>query len=66
MQPLHWRKSSYSGDSSNCVEIAAAHKAIHIRDSKTPTGAQLTFPPAAWARFIQHGEASALRVVEDS
>ncbi|WP_189709795.1 DUF397 domain-containing protein [Streptomyces anandii] len=52
MQPLHWRKSSYSGDSSNCVEIAAAHKAIHIRDSKNPTDPHLTFPPAAWADFI--------------
>ncbi|MFI1165376.1 DUF397 domain-containing protein [Streptomyces sp. NPDC020801] len=52
MQTLHWQKSSYSGDSSNCVEIARAPKVIHIRDSKTPAGPHLTFPAAAWADFI--------------
>ncbi|MFE3858522.1 DUF397 domain-containing protein [Streptomyces griseorubiginosus] len=54
MQPIHWRKSSYSGDGSNCVEIAAIPTAIHVRDSKTPEGHQLTFPAAAWLRFISH------------
>ncbi|MFI1537512.1 DUF397 domain-containing protein [Streptomyces anandii] len=52
MLELPWRKSSYSGDASNCVETAATSTTIHVRDSKTPTDAHLTFPPAAWARFV--------------
>ncbi|MCP2335124.1 DUF397 domain-containing protein [Actinomadura rupiterrae] len=33
-----WRKSSYSGasGSSECVEVAALHPAVGIRDSKAP------------------------------
>ncbi|MGP2439054.1 DUF397 domain-containing protein [Streptomyces sp. JW3] len=54
MQPLAWHKSSYSPNGSNCVEIATAATAILIRDSKTPTAARLTFPPAAWADFLSH------------
>ncbi|MFK4148103.1 DUF397 domain-containing protein [Streptomyces sp. NPDC004065] len=60
MQPLHWRKSSYSGDSSNCVETARTLQAVHVRDSKAPTGTPLTFPPAAWARFISSAARQAL------
>ncbi|WP_155054626.1 DUF397 domain-containing protein [Streptomyces blattellae] len=54
MQTLHWQKSTYSGDSSNCVEIATTLTTIHVRDSKTPTGPHLTFPPTAWADFLSH------------
>ena len=54
MQTLHWHKSTYSGDSSNCVEIATASSAIHIRDSKNPTGPHLTLQPVAWAEFLAH------------
>lgn len=52
MRPLHWQRSSYSGDSSNCVEIATAPTTIHVRDSKTLTGPHLTFRRAAWLNFI--------------
>ncbi|MEV1077021.1 DUF397 domain-containing protein [Streptomyces sp. NPDC050211] len=54
MQTLHWQKSTYSGDSSNCVEIATTPTIIHIRDSKTPTEPHLTFPPTTWADFLSH------------
>ncbi|MFF7645916.1 DUF397 domain-containing protein [Streptomyces canus] len=65
MQPIHWRKSSYSGDGSNCVEIAATLTAIHIRDSKTPEGHRLTFPAAAWIRFISHDLARVVSVTSE-
>ncbi|WP_234543305.1 DUF397 domain-containing protein [Streptomyces shenzhenensis] len=52
MHILHWRKSTYSGDGSNCVEIAPATHAVHIRDSKRTTGPHLTVAPAAWTRFV--------------
>ncbi|MER7566400.1 DUF397 domain-containing protein [Streptomyces sp. NPDC097941] len=50
----NWRKSSYSGpdDGNNCVEIATHPTHISIRDSKTPTTATLTFPPAPFTAFI--------------
>ncbi|MDX3386663.1 DUF397 domain-containing protein [Streptomyces niveiscabiei] len=52
MRTLTWRKSSYSAETSNCLEIAPAPTTIHIRDSKTPTTPHLTFPHSAWARFL--------------
>jgi hypothetical protein len=50
----NWRKSSYSGpdDGNNCVEIATHPTHISIRDSKTPTTATLTFPPAPFSAFL--------------
>lgn len=35
-----WRKSSHSGQDTNCVELA--HTATAVRDSKNPTGPTLT------------------------
>ncbi|MER6069340.1 DUF397 domain-containing protein [Streptomyces sp. NPDC001817] len=52
MQTIHWQKSTYSGDSTNCVEIATTPTAIHIRDSKTPAAPHLTVTPSAWAAFL--------------
>ncbi|MFF7853885.1 DUF397 domain-containing protein [Streptomyces sp. NPDC007904] len=51
---LVWFKSSYSssGDGNDCVEVAKAPSAVHVRDSKEPHGARLTVSPAAWRRFV--------------
>ncbi|RRR76693.1 DUF397 domain-containing protein [Streptomyces sp. RP5T] len=54
MQPMHWRKSSYSGDGSNCVEIATTLTAIQVRDSKTTRSPHLVFQSSAWVSFISH------------
>lgn len=54
MHTSHWRKSSYSGDGSNCVEIATAPTTIHIRDSKNTDGPHLTVAPTTWAPFISY------------
>ncbi|MGV9895666.1 DUF397 domain-containing protein [Streptomyces tendae] len=50
----NWRKSSYSGegDGNNCVEIATSATHVAVRDSKAPTRATLTFPRAAFTRFL--------------
>lgn len=33
----HWQKSTYSGDASNCVNVAAsAPDTIHLRESDAP------------------------------
>lgn len=54
MHSLHWKKSSYSGDGSNCVEIAIAPATVHVRDSKSAEGPRLAVAPAAWAEFISY------------
>ncbi|MFF1306614.1 DUF397 domain-containing protein [Streptomyces sp. NPDC058307] len=58
MQTPHWQKSSYSGDSSNCVEIAAISSATHVRDSKSTESPHLVFQSFAWAAFISHTASS--------
>ena len=49
----HWRKSSYSGNTGNCVEVAITNEAVHVRDSKDPHGPVLSFSPAEWHEFIR-------------
>ncbi|WP_369034351.1 DUF397 domain-containing protein [Streptomyces adonidis] len=48
-----FRKSSYSGQEGNCVEVA--HTATDdraVRDSKDPDRPMLTFAPSGWQAFI--------------
>ncbi|GAB3181870.1 DUF397 domain-containing protein [Streptomyces incanus] len=56
MQTVRWQKSTYSGDSSNCVEIAAAPATILIRDSKDAAGPRLGLSRATWATFIVYAK----------
>jgi hypothetical protein len=54
-----WRKSSCSGNTGNCVEVAITDSVVGIRDSKNPDGPKLTVSPDAWRTFIdgvQQGE----------
>ena len=48
-----WRKSSYSNGEASCVEIAAAARAVAVRDSKDPHGPRLAVPAGSWAAFTQ-------------
>ncbi|MFE7121202.1 DUF397 domain-containing protein [Streptomyces sp. NPDC057654] len=50
----HWRKSSYSGQGGDCVEVAdGAPGHIPVRDSQFPAGPCLIFPEGSWASFVQ-------------
>ncbi|WSA94030.1 DUF397 domain-containing protein [Streptomyces sp. NBC_01795] len=50
---LSWFKSSYSGsDGGNCVEVARAADAVHVRDSKEQRGPILSVPSGQWAAFV--------------
>ncbi|MEU2181457.1 DUF397 domain-containing protein [Streptomyces thermolilacinus] len=52
-EDLHWVKSSYSGGAGdNCVEVAHAPGAVHVRDSKDTTLSPLTLSSTAWADFL--------------
>lgn len=47
-----WRKSTYSNNGGNCVEVAAARPGvIAVRDSRDPGGPKLVFTPRQWAVF---------------
>lgn len=49
-----WRKSTYSSQDGNCVEIAINLRGIvAIRDSKNPNGEVLSFTHSDWAAFIR-------------
>jgi hypothetical protein len=48
-----WRKSSYSGNGGNCVEVATnLPGVIAVRDSKNPGGPALVFTPDEWTAFV--------------
>jgi hypothetical protein len=47
-----WFKSSYSGsEGDNCVEVAAHHATVLIRDSKDTQKRPLSVSLAAWSAF---------------
>ena len=63
MQPdlsrAQWRKSSYSGNSGNCVEMATVDAVVAVRDSKALRDAVLVVSVASWRAFIcrvKHGK----------
>ncbi|WP_250290072.1 DUF397 domain-containing protein [Streptomyces atroolivaceus] len=51
-----WRKSSYSSNGGNCVEVAAdlavPHGVVPVRDSKDPGGPVLNLPTASFLSFV--------------
>lgn len=48
-----WFKSSYSaGNGGECVEVAVASGAVHVRDSKDVTVSPLTVRTGAWRVFV--------------
>jgi hypothetical protein len=52
MEELEWRKSTWSGDSGNCVEVATVPTGVLVRDSKNPDGPILRFSHKEWATFL--------------
>lgn len=48
-----WRKSSYSGNTGNCAEVAIMESVVGIRDSKDPQGPVLVFTREQWAELVQ-------------
>ncbi|MEV5527101.1 DUF397 domain-containing protein [Streptomyces prunicolor] len=52
MPMFEYRKSSYSNEKAECVEIATnIPTTIAVRDSKNPNGPSLNLRPATWSAF---------------
>jgi len=50
----NWRKSSYSGDQGNCVEVGSdRNHRVLVRDTKNRAGVMLRFTPDAWRKFAE-------------
>ncbi|MCX4749957.1 DUF397 domain-containing protein [Kitasatospora sp. NBC_01287] len=48
-----WRKSSYSGSTNDCVEVADGFAGLlPVRDSKDAGGPALVFAADAWRAFV--------------
>ncbi|NEA89886.1 DUF397 domain-containing protein [Streptomyces sp. SID7958] len=51
---LAWFKSSYSGtQGDDCVEVAVAEQAVHVRDSKDVTRSAFAVGREGWGRFVR-------------
>jgi hypothetical protein len=47
-----WRKSSFSGVNTDCVEVAPISDRVGVRDSKNISTPNLAFPRAGWRDFM--------------
>jgi hypothetical protein len=47
-----WRKSSYSGNTGNCVEVADLGHCVAIRDSKNQDGPKFLIARDQWRNFV--------------
>jgi hypothetical protein len=47
-----WRKSSFSGYNTNCVEVGHSGDTIGVRDTQNRQGGSLVFSTAQWTAFI--------------
>jgi hypothetical protein len=46
-----WRKSSFSGNGGECVEVGQAGDAVAVRDTKDRASTMLRFTLDAWRTF---------------
>lgn len=46
-----WRKSTYSGQNGDCIEVAGGPGMVRVRDTKRREGAVLEVPAGAWREF---------------
>lgn len=50
---IAWRKSSFSTDTGECIEVGWPEAAgVAVRDSKQVAGPTLAFPAANWRGFL--------------
>ncbi len=47
-----WRKSSFSGKQTNCLEFRTAPDGVEVRNSKRPEAGTIPFTASEWRAFI--------------
>jgi len=47
-----WCKSTHSGNSGNCLEVASGFAAVPVRDSKDPSVGHLVVASASWSALL--------------
>lgn len=52
MESVEFRKSSYSANGVNCVEVAETPDAVLVRDTQNRHLGHLDFAPAEWVAFL--------------
>ncbi|TCP49203.1 uncharacterized protein DUF397 [Tamaricihabitans halophyticus] len=52
-ETYRWRKSSYSANHQECVEIGLGVADIGVRDTKNRSGGQLRLSRPAWIAFLR-------------
>jgi hypothetical protein len=50
---LTWRKSLFSGNTGDCVEVAIAGSSVLIRDSRDKAGPVLVVAYGRWREFVE-------------
>lgn len=50
--PQTWRKSSYSGGQTNCLEVGRISDGAAVRDSKNRDAGHLTATADQWSAFL--------------
>ncbi|TDC51795.1 DUF397 domain-containing protein [Micromonospora sp. KC207] len=55
-----WRKSTRSGSSGNCVEVASPPGRVMVRDSKDRHGPLLSFTSKQWTGFVNGVKAGSI------
>ncbi|MGW9214068.1 DUF397 domain-containing protein [Embleya sp. NPDC055664] len=48
----HWRKSTYSGGNSDCVEAAGLLDQVGVRDTKDRRIGHLAIPAGSWNSLV--------------
>lgn len=48
----NWRKSSYSGNQTNCVEVGELSGGAAVRDSKDRDGGYFVTDRSQWSAFV--------------
>ena len=59
MTDPRWRKSSYSDNGGNCVELGQVRRGVLVRDTQDRQGPVLAFTTGAWRRFAGQVKAGA-------
>lgn len=61
MTDLDFRKSTYSGNRQDCVEVARHPKVgVALRDTQNRAAGHLSFPTAEWRAFLADVQAGEL------